>query len=42
MLESVKGYAVLKIKNNGVTEDLTDILLQDTKIKSCNRNEQDI
>lgn len=44
MLDSVKGYAVLlnKMKNNGVTEYLTYILLQDTKIKSYNRNEQDI
>jgi len=35
-------YSLNKIKNNGVTEDLTYILLQDTKIRSHNRNEQDI
>jgi len=35
-------YSLNKIKNNGITEDLTYILLQDTKTRSHNRNEQDI
>lgn len=35
-------YSLNKIKNNGITEDLMYILLQDTKTRSHNRNEQDI
>jgi hypothetical protein len=35
-------YSLNKIKNNGVTDDLTYIVLKDTKIKSHNRNERGI
>jgi len=35
-------YSLNKIKNNGITEDLTYILLQDTKTRSHNRNQKAI